>query len=155
MADPAPSGWSLPRLRIDREGVWFAEDGEVTHGGIVANLWSNLRVDTEGHFLQVGPLRIPVEVEDAPFVVLRVEREGQGLTLTLNDLSREPLRPETLRLGAGEVPYCRVREERFEARFSRAAAYELLELVEYDEASGRGTLALGGRRYALERRDRA
>jgi hypothetical protein len=155
MADPASSGWSLPRLRIDREGVWFAEDGEVTHAGIVANLWSNLRVDAGDHFLEVGPLRIPVEVEDAPFVVLRVEREGAGLTLTINDLSREPLPAETLRLGPDEVPYCRVKAGRFDARFSRAAAYELLQLVEYDETSGRGTLVLGGRRYPLERRERA
>lgn len=155
MADSTPPGWTLPNLRIDREGVWFADGGEVTHAGIVANLWSNLRVDAEGHFLQIGPVRIPVEVEDAPLVVVRVERDGDGLAVTLSDGSREPLRPETLRLGAGEVPYGRVKDGAFEARFSRAAAYELLQRVEYDEASERGTLVLGSARYPLEKRERA
>ena len=39
----------------------------------------------------------------------------------------------------------------FEARLSRAAAYQLLALADYDERSGRGALRLGGREYALAR----
>ena len=39
----------------------------------------------------------------------------------------------------------------FEARLSRAAAFQLLALADYDEGTGRGTLRLGERRYALER----
>ncbi|MEK7716003.1 MAG: hypothetical protein AAB387_11160 [candidate division NC10 bacterium] len=38
-----------------------------------------------------------------------------------------------------------------EARFSRAAAHQLLGLAEYDEASGRGVLRLGLRKYSLRR----
>lgn len=147
MADP--SAWTLPRLRITRDGVWLHEGEEITHAGILANLQSNLRVDAEGHYLQIGPARVPVEVEDAPFVILRVEQEGDGLTLTLNDLGREPLAAETLSFGAGGVPRCRVKAGRFEARLSRAAAHQLLQHVEYDESSGAATLALGGARYAL------
>lgn len=147
-----PGAWTLPRLRIDREGAWFAEDGEVTHPGILANLRQNLRVDQDGHFLQIGPLRVPVEVEDAPFVVVRVEREEPELVLTLNDLTREALRPETLGMGPAQVPYCRVKDGRFGARFSRPATYQLLQLVEYDEHTGSGTLVLGDSRYPLASR---
>ena len=100
MGTPDPSTWTLPRLKIDRDGAWFHEDEEVTHEGILANLRSNLQVDAQGHYLQVGPARVPVEVEDAPFVILRVERDGDRLLLILNDLSREPLAPDTLRFGA-------------------------------------------------------
>jgi uncharacterized protein len=149
MATPDPSAWKLPRLRIDRDGTWCHEGEEVTHAGILANLYGNLRVDAEGHYLQIGPLRVPVEVEDAPFVVLRAEREGDRLMLTLNDLGREPLAPETLRFGRDAAPYCRVKEARFEARWSRAAAYQLLQEVETDEEGGRATLVLGGARYDL------
>jgi hypothetical protein len=35
---------------------------------------------------------------------------------------------------------------------SRAAAFQLLALADYDEATGRGTLRLGGREYLLQRR---
>jgi hypothetical protein len=81
--------------------------------------------------------------------VVRFEPEGDGFAVTLNDLTRERLDPETLRLGVGEVPYCRVKGGAFEARFSRAAAYQLLERVEADASTGRGALRVGDRRYAL------
>ena len=151
MAASDPSIWKLPRLRIDREGDWLHEDEEVTHAGILANLRGNLRVDAQGHYLQIGPARVSVDVEDAPFVILRVERDGECLVLTVNDLSREPLEPRTLRFGAGGVPYCRVKHDRFEARLSRAAAYQLLQHVEYDEAEGAAALVLGTARYELPR----
>jgi hypothetical protein len=121
----------------------------VTHAGILANLRSSLRVDADGHYLDLGPVRVPVEVEDAPFVVLRVEPEGDRLILTVNDLSREPLMPGTLRFGADGVPYCRIKQGRFEARLSRAAAYQLLQHVESDQAGDAATLVVGNTRSAL------
>src|SRR3972149_5248851 len=108
-----------------------------------------LRVDAGGHYLQVGPTRVPVAVEDAPFVVVRVEPEAGGVVATLGDLSREPLDVETLRLGESAVPYCRVKGGRFAARLSRAATYQLLRMMEPDEATGQATLVLGGRRLVL------
>ena len=108
-AEPAapggiPAGWKLPRLRITRDGEWLHEGEEVTHPGILANLRENLKVDADGHYLVAGPARVPVELEDAPFVVLRVAAEGDRLVATLNDLSREPLDPETLSFDGGGVP---------------------------------------------------
>ena len=149
MASAEPSTWKLPRLRIDREGAWFDEEGEITHAGILANLLGNLQVDGQGHFLQIGPARVPVEVEDAPFIAVRAEREGDRLVLTLNDLTRELLAVETLRFAADAVPYCQVKDRRFGCRLSRAAAYQLLQHVEQDEPSGRATLVLGVARYPL------
>lgn len=145
---PDPSTWTLPRLRIDRDGAWLHEDVEVTHAGILANLREGLQRDAQGHYLQIGPARVPVEVDDVPFIVVRVEAAGEGLAVLLNDDSREPLRPETLRLGAGEAPYCAVKGGRFEARFSRAAAYQLLQRAEPDEGGGM-VLMLGGRRHRI------
>jgi hypothetical protein len=148
-APPDPSTWKLPRLRIDREGAWFHEDEEITHAGILANLWGNLQVDAQGHFIQIGPARVVVDVEDAPFVAVRVEAAGDGLMLTLNDTSREPLAPETLAFKSGGIPYCRIKGGRFSCRLSRAATYQLLQHVEQDEASGGATLVLGSVRYPL------
>lgn len=142
-----PSSWKLPRLRIDRDGGWFHEDEEVTHEGIVASLRDALQADAIGHFLQIGPVRVPVEVEDAPFSVVRLEPEGEGFALTLNDLSRERLDPTTLRLGAADAPYCRVKGGRFDARFSRAAAWQLLQHMQPGEAGGPATVTVDGRRY--------
>ncbi len=149
MATPDPSTWKLPRLRIDRDGAWFHEGEEVTHAGMLANMRSSLDRDAQGHYLQIGPVRVPVEVEDAPFVVLRVELAGDQLMMTLNDLSRDLLAPDTIRFGADGAPYCRVKGARFEARCSRAAAYQFLQHVESDESGGTASLLLGDRRYPL------
>lgn len=144
-----PSTWKLPRLRIDRDGGWFHEDEEVTHEGILASLRDALQVDADGHFLQIGPVRVPVQVEDAPFSVVRLEPEGDGFALTMNDMSRERLDPATLRLGAADAPYCRIRDGRFDARFSRAAAWQLLQHMQPGEAGGPATVTVDGRRYQL------
>lgn len=149
MAPSDPSAWTLPRLRIDRDGGWFHEDEEVTHEGILASLRQGLQVDPAGHFLQIGPVRVPVQVEDAPFSVVRFEADGDGFALVLNDGSREALDPATLRLRAGDVPYCRVKGGSFEARFSRAASWQLLQRVAAAAGGGPPTLEVGGRGYAL------
>jgi hypothetical protein len=146
---PDPSTWTLPRLRIDRDGAWYHDDAEVTHAGILANLRGSLQVDAQGHHLQIGPVRVPVEVEDAPFVVDRVETDGAGLAVILNDGSREPLALDTLRVDERAIPRCRVKGGRFDARLSRAAAYQLLQLVEPGEGGDRAALVLGGRRHPV------
>ena len=153
MAEPASdastAGWTLPKLRIDADGEWYDDDVQITHAGILANLRGNLRRDAGGYFIQTR-VRIPVEVADAPLVVGRIERRGDTLRAWLNDGSEQDIDPATLRIGAGDVPYCAVANG-FPARLSRAAAYQLLALAEYDERSGRGALRLGGREYALAR----
>jgi hypothetical protein len=148
MATTDPSKWTLPRLAIDREGAWFHDGEEVTHEGMLATLRSDLRRDAQGHYLQIGIVRVPVEVEDAPFVVVRLEREGDRLAVWLSDGTREPLDPGTLET-RGDVPYARVKAGRFGARFSRAAAWQLWQIAEYDEARASASLVLAGRRHVI------
>jgi len=149
MAFGDPSTWKLPRLRIDRDGGWLHEGEVVSHEGILATLREGLQVDAAGHFLEIGAVRVPVEVEDAPFTVVRFEADGDGFAIWLNDGSREALDPASLGLRAGDVPYCRVKEGRFEARFSRAAAWQLLQRVEAESQGGPPALSVDGVRYAL------
>jgi hypothetical protein len=143
--DPA---WRLPTLRVDADGAWYDDDVEVTHHGVLANLRANLRRDREGYFIQTR-VRIPVTVDDVPWVVIRIERRGDRLHAVLNDGSETVIDPATLRIGRGDVPYCAVKDGAFEARLSRAATFQLLALGEYDERTERGALHLGGRRYEL------
>lgn len=159
-AGPAPTGdrhdgagepmWTLPRLRVDRNGDWYDDDVEITHPGILANLRSTLRRDAEGYFIQTR-IRVPVEVEDVPWVVVRIEPRGQGLHAWLNDGSEAEVDPAALRLGPGDIPYCPVKDGASEARFSRAATFQLLALADYDERTGAGRVRLGGREYPLRR----
>lgn len=132
------------RLRIDRGGDWFDGDQPITHPGLLGGLWAGLRRDDAGHFIQTD-VRIPVEVEDTPFVVTRVEAHGERLRVHLNDGTSGEVDPATLGLAEGGVPYCVVKGGRFEARLDRAAAWELLQLADPDDGSGRVRLRLGGR----------
>ena len=150
MAAVPPAEWTLPALRVDVDGEWWDGDVQITHPGVVANLRGNLRRDGEGYFIQTR-VRIPVVVTDAPFVVTRIERRGDTLHAWLNDGGEEDVDPVTLRIGPGDVPYGAVKGGAFEARLSRAAAYQLLTLADYDERSGRGTLRIAGRDYTLGR----
>jgi hypothetical protein len=145
---PGEAAWSLPRLRVDQHGDWYDDDVEVTHPGILANLRGTLRRDAQGYFIQTR-VRIPVEVEDVPWVVVRLEPRGSALHAWLNDGSETDVDPATIRLGAGDVPYCPVKGGAFEARFNRAATFQLLALADYDERTGAGRLRLAGREYPL------
>jgi len=144
------NNWRLPDLRVDRDGEWYDEGVQITHHGVLANLRGNLRRDGEGYFIQTR-VRIPVRVDDVPFVITRVERQGDRLHVRVNDGTDETLDPSTLRIGAGEAPYAAVKGGVFEARFDRAAAWQLLQLADYDEASGAGTLRLPGGEWPLRR----
>ena len=146
-----PPGFTLPRLRIGRDGTWYDGDEEVTHAGIVANLWSNLRVDDAGHHLQIGPMRVPVEVDDVPFVVERVERRGDGARADADRRDPRAARPGRAAARGRRGAYCRVKGGRFEARFDRAATYQLLQHVAGEDAD-RAELVLGTARYPLRRR---
>jgi hypothetical protein len=149
VGDPSLSGV----FRIDREGVWRHEGVEVTHPGVLRNLYANLRADGDTHYLQVGPRRVPVDVDDSPFVVIRAETrpDQEGVGLHLNDGSYEPLDLGTLILDRRGVPYCRVKDGRFRARFSVSAWLQLAGQVQDDPGSDAPVLSLGGRRIALRR----
>ena len=149
-AGAPPPEWKVPKLRIDVNGDWFDDDVEVTHPGVLANLRANLRRDAQGYFIQTR-VRIPVEVADAPVVVIRFERSGDGFVAFLNDGTQERIEPPALRIGPRDIPYCAVRNGTFEARFSRAATYQLLGMAEYDERTGRGVLRHGTREHELQR----
>ena len=143
-------------LRIDKDGRWFFQGEEITHRKTYLLYSRSLTRDEAGRIiLRVGREQCPVEVEDAPFVVTTVEFtplgfDGQeAIWLTLNDETREKLDPATLRIGPGNIPYCKVREGMFEARFSRNAYQLLVPYIQHDEKENRFFLSLNKTKYPL------
>lgn len=138
-------------FRIDREGVWRHEGVEITHPGVLLNLYANLRADGPMHYLALGPTRVPVEVDDTPFVVVRLEvlPEAGRAHAHLSDGSTEPLALDTLRLDAQGVPRCLVKGGRFRARLSVPAWLQLAAHVEPGPVSGQVRLVLGERRLTI------
>ena len=141
---------------IDKEGRWFFQGEEITHRKTYLLYNRHLTRDQAGRMiLKMGQETCPVEVEDAPFVVktlnfISAEQGGlMSVELILNDESREPLVPETLRIGPNHTPYCRVRDGMFEARFSRGAYQLLIPFIQQDEREKLFFIAIAGKRYRL------
>jgi hypothetical protein len=147
---------SEPFFWIDKEGRWFFQGEEITHRRTYLLYARNLTLDANGRpLLRVGQEECRVEAEDAPYLVRSLDfwnTEGGGLKsidLLLNDETREPLQPETLRVGRENVLYCRVRGGLFAARFSRGAYQLLFPFIREDEKSRRFFLLLDGKEYNL------
>jgi hypothetical protein len=145
-----------PPMKIDKEGRWFYQGEEITHRKTYLLYCRSLtRDESGGIILRVGREECPVEVEDVPFVVMTIEfvsagpGEEEALWITLNDETREKLSPETLRIAPDHIPYCRVRNGLFEARFSRNAYQLLVPHIRLDKKKNLFFLSLNGKRYYL------
>lgn len=75
--------------------------------------------------------------ESPPFRVVRVWEDGRRPLLELNDGTREPLRPETLRLDGQERLYAAIKAHDLPALFERSARWQLLDRLEQDGAGWR------------------
>ncbi|MCZ7586689.1 MAG: DUF1285 domain-containing protein [Deltaproteobacteria bacterium] len=133
-------------FRIDKNGVWFHDDEEVTHERTWKYLSGSLNVDDGGQvYLTDGKVRIDVEVEDAPLVVTALRATPDGVRLRLHDDTYANLDPATIAFKAN-TPYCAARNG-LTAKFSTAAYMQLAEYIEEDGDAY--TLVLGGKRYPL------
>jgi hypothetical protein len=109
-------------IRLDAEGRFWHEGGEVTHAGLRAALWRWLDRDPDGRYvLRLDARRfVYLDVDDAPFVVRSLRWEGDRAFALLSDGTEEELACATLRLSRAGVPYATVKR-RFDARLSTAA----------------------------------
>ena len=66
-------------MAIAKDGTWFYKDGPIKRLPLVKLFASVLRRFEDGSYWLVTPAeRGQVEVEDAPFVVVELQNEGQG-----------------------------------------------------------------------------
>jgi hypothetical protein len=138
-------------IRFGRDGVWYA-DGEPIPNPRITALFSRhlVRQDDGSYRIEIGFDRAPVEIEDTPYVVQRVDGDPEhGFRVELNDGSREPLAAETLAISADHVLYCRVKDGGERARFLRPAYYQLSSHFE-EGAPGRFVLRSRGQSYSID-----
>lgn len=124
-------------LHITRDGVWHHEGTPIQREALVQLFASILRRDEDGHYYLVTPVeKWRIQVDDAPFLAIRVDATGVGieqcLTLTTNvgDVITagpdHPLIVEYRTVGGEPAPYIHVRG-RLRALLSRAVFLELVE----------------------------
>src|SRR5262247_4812109 len=118
-------------IRFGRDGRWYA-DGEPIANPRIADLFSQhvQRRPDGGYMLRIGDEQAPILVDDTPYVITGAEVTAEGTVwLELNDRSREALDPRTLRIGADDVLYCRVKQSAEAARFLRPAYYQIAQHI--------------------------
>jgi hypothetical protein len=137
------------RIRFGKDGRWYCDDEAISNKAICRLYARAMTVGPDGVArLELGEDRAQVTIEDTPWVVVQVEGDARhGFQVLLNDDTLEPLDPATLRVGPGNVLYCRIKGGH-EARFLRPAYYELMRHAESAPDDGL-VLAVEGRRVRL------
>jgi hypothetical protein len=137
-------------LSIDDEGRLCVDGERISHARTLEVLWGSLARRHDGRYeVHVGRESAIVEVPFAPYAVRGLVPGPVGLDVLLSDGSREPLRPETLRVGRDGVLRCTVKGDE-PARFTRDAQVALgLRLEEDRWAPGGYRLLLGGRAWPI------
>jgi hypothetical protein len=137
---PPPRPRELPDLdmRIARDGTWLYRGSPITRLPLVKLFASVLRRERDGVYWLVTPAeRGRVVVEDAPFVAVAVDREGEGreqrllFRTNLDEIvTAGPYHPLRVETAADDTPapYILVRPG-LEARLLRPVFYELGEFA--------------------------
>ena len=145
-------------IYVDKDGKWFHKGAPIIHRDLLALFYESLDVDAQGHYIIKFKDQVcRLDVEDTPYVILATDfvpspshGEKDRFLLNLIDDSREDLVPQTLWIGPEHVPYCKIRNGKFKARFSRGAYYQLARHLEQDPESGQYFLGLNHKKYYLK-----
>ena len=124
-------------MRIARDGTWFHQGGPINRPEMVRLFSTILRREGADHFLVTPVEKWRITVDDAPFVAVDVEAEGQGPDQRLTFLTNvgdtvtagpeAPIRVEIAAPGGEPTPYVMVRDG-LEARIDRKSFYRLIDL---------------------------
>ena len=146
-------------LEIRKDGSWWHEGTRFSRQKLVDLFSTILRKDDDGSTYLVTPYeKVIVHIEDAPFLGVRVDRAeeaghpvivvttnlGESVEMDADHPLRVEIDPETLE----PSPYVLVRGQ-LEAKLTRAAFYELVEMAE--DVDGELVLKSKGERFTLGR----
>ncbi|MFK7746517.1 MAG: DUF1285 domain-containing protein [Roseobacter sp.] len=144
---PPVEEWNPPfcgdlDMRIARDGTWFYQGTPIGRPGLVRLFSSILKKEGEKFFLVTPVEKVGIIVDDAPFVAVDFEAEGEGAAQVLrfithvgdeavasNDLPLSVTRDDA----TGEPsPYVRIRRN-LDALIDRKSFYRLVDLGVHHE----------------------
>ena len=132
-------------MRIARDGTWFYLGTPIGRPELVRLFSTILRKDGDDYFLVTPVEKVGITVDDAPFVAVDFEVEGEGESQVLTFLTNvadeatagpdHPIRVERDPETGEPSPYVLIRD-RLEALIDRKSFYRLVDLGETQEVEG-------------------
>lgn len=129
-------------IRIAADGTWHHQGAPIRRREIVRLFSTILRKDGDGFHLVTPVEKMRIRVDDAPFVAVLLDREGEGngqrLIFTTNvgdDVIADkdhPIRVQTMPDTGEPRPYIHVRRG-LEARIARNVFYQLADIAVEDD----------------------
>lgn len=132
---------------LDRQGRFFHDGERVAHRGLHKGFasWVATHPDDGRFILTNGYDWCYFTVEDTPYFITALTVRDGTVVVTLFDDTTEDLDLESLQVDDDDVLRARVKQGRFEARFSRHAQLALAPLLADDGL----TVVVDGRRHAI------
>jgi hypothetical protein len=131
-------------MRIARDGTWFYLGTPIGRKPLVKLFSSIIRRDGDEYFLVTPVEKVGIKVDDAPFVAIDFEAEGEGQNQVLHfvtqvddEVTAGPDHPiRVVRAEDGEPsPYLHIRRN-LEALIDRKSFYRLVEIGAVAEYEG-------------------
>ncbi|PAU59489.1 proteophosphoglycan precursor [Pseudomonas sp. PIC25] len=151
-------------MRIARDGTWYYMGTPIGRKPMVRLFSTIIRRDGDDYFLVTPVEKVGIKVDDAPFVAVSVDVEGQGerqvlrfVTNVEDEVEAGSEHPIRVALDAGTqepAPYVHVRAN-LEALIHRNVFYQLVELAVPREMDGRTWLGVwsGGQFFPIGPQD--
>lgn len=149
-------------MHIARDGTWYHEGGPITRLALAQLFSGILRLEDDGRYYLITPVeKWAIRVDDAPFVAVRMDVQGQGSAQQLrlftsleHELVVDAQHPITVTLDAetGEPsPYVLLRDN-LQALIHRNVFYQLAELAEEQQVAGQARLGVwsGGEFFPID-----
>ena len=139
-------------MRIARDGTWYHDGGPIRREALVKLFSTVLRRDGQGGYWLVTPVeRVPILVEDAPFVAVELEITGGAGDQTVSLRNNvgdwveadadHPIRVAEDSETGEPSPYILVRDN-LEALIVRPVFYRLVEAAERQRIDGEDLIGI-------------
>jgi hypothetical protein len=144
-------------IKIDKEGIWYYRGAHMFRKDILCIFFENLKVNDCGqYFIELNEEICYLDVEDTAFVITSVYKTKapsngpEQIEVLVSDDGREKLDLSTLAVGPENIIYCRIKDGKFAARFTRKSYYQLAEFIEQDDVDNTFYIVLNEQKYLIK-----
>jgi len=144
-------------IKIDKDGIWYYRGAHMFRKDILCVFFEHLKMDECGkYFVELNEEIYYLDVEDTVFVVsavYKIKATSNGheqIDVLLSDDCLEKLDLNSLAVGEDNIMYCRIKDGKFSARFTRNSYYQLAEFIEQDDVDNTFYIPLNNQKYLIK-----